>query len=415
MLRPLDCKFGSALMNTLGTDPELGPELALKSEEREKEGVLIFGLELYYHILQWHQQSKCRAQVCHFRHLSKVRRSGQGWKPLQSFVTKFKDTLASMTERPSSDALLTLFEDQVLDSDVLKTHMDQYRDIDEQDSKRNYNYLINVVETQLNKHRVLMNTEAIGVEPKLGLVLQEEKSKKQLRQEKNKLAKEQKLKRKKDTEAKGSNIEQLLMAAVSKLNLKADPKFKEKPKRLTDESYKKCIEQGLCVKFQLGKCTNKDCKIGKHEKAKDLKFVSPAQTPRSSSPSPKGDKEKKPKSETLCKFFKQGSCKKGDDCDFSHSQALLLGSVALIPGVTCLKTKPEHNTSSTAFNGSEETTLLGMIGSALKRVTFGGICWKWVAVASITSGLSKDLAESTAMKRVSMRKLEELPMKDISD
>lgn len=132
-------------MNTLHTDAELGPELALKSEEREKEGVLIYGLELYFHILQWHQQSKSRAQVCHFRHLSKVKRQGQGWKALQTFVTKFKDTLASMAERPSEDALLTLFEDQVLDSDVIKTHMDQYKDIDESDAKRNYDHLINIL------------------------------------------------------------------------------------------------------------------------------------------------------------------------------------------------------------------------------------------------------------------------------
>lgn len=113
-----------------------------------------------------------------------------------------------------------------------------------------------------------MNTEAIGIEPKFGLVLQEEKTKKQLRQEKLKLAKEEKLKLKKDSEAKGNQIEQLLMAAVSKLNIKPEPKPKAKPKRLTDESYKKCVEQRLCVKLQLGKCANKDCTIGKHEKSR---------------------------------------------------------------------------------------------------------------------------------------------------
>lgn len=37
-----------------------------------------------------------------------------------------------------------------------------------------------------------------------------------------------------------------------------------------------------------------------------------------------------------------------------------------------------------------------------------------MAVASVTSGLSKDLAQSTALKRILIRKIEELPLKDIA-
>jgi hypothetical protein len=35
-----------------------------------------------------------------------------------------------------------------------------------------------------------------------------------------------------------------------------------------------------------------------------------------------GKGERKPKSQTLCRFLSQGTCKKGKDCDYSHDKSL---------------------------------------------------------------------------------------------
>ena len=32
--------------------------------------------------------------------------------------------------------------------------------------------------------------------------------------------------------------------------------------------------------------------------------------------------ERKPKSQTLCRFLSKGTCKKGKDCDYSHDKTL---------------------------------------------------------------------------------------------
>ena len=35
----------------------------------------------------------------------------------------------------------------------------------------------------------------------------------------------------------------------------------------------------------------------------------------------KGEKGKKPKNQTYCRFLLKGTCKKGKDCDYSHNKA----------------------------------------------------------------------------------------------
>ena len=417
--RPLDSKFSAAIMLTASSDTELGAELSLLNETAALEGRLITGIELYLCVIQWHQLDRAKGQVCSYRHLLKVKRDGQGWIALQKFVTKFKDVLLSIPDRPADAAILTLFEDQVEDSDVIKVQMDRYKDLDEDDNLRSYKNLLNIVETQLNKRRVRINGEAVISDSKLHGMVATEDSKKTKAQKKQ-AAKEKRiifewnkhLEEEKKKNGTGQKPEELLLAALQKVSGSAakgggSPKAKAKAKagakdtnepKLTDESFKKCLEAGCCAKFQLGLCKKTDCKH-KHELISGLKKTSPAtsQSPRQS----------KPKSEILCKFFKKGTCDRGDDCEWSHSKALL-GTVALAAMGAEGASVPAENDTIYGVMAMAAKSCLKTPGQekALKQVAIGGAQYKALKVATMIVGLCKNLAENTSLTHSTMQKVQ---------
>ena len=291
----LDAKLASAVRKVLLTGGESGRRIIAKSTEMKVTlRQRIRGRQLLYLLIREFALAEDFVEAFAFEDLVEVQVIGDDWKSVDAFLNKWEQVLSGCKQRPGPKLLGSLLYGKLKRLSCLHKEIGEYKRAMIGTVERIYENLKKRVElfTESKRHDVLRNEQLQALAGKRPL-----------------------------------SSQQAAAAAAAAL---LPPVGKQKPKKEKNEqtpgpgAVADAVPKGYCFAF---------AKDGKCDKGKECKYLHEA-APMSGKGRGKGKSKGKKvegqsrgkspgaakKTGISCSYFKKnGSCKKGDDCEYSHA------------------------------------------------------------------------------------------------
>ena len=369
---------------------ELGLDIQNREQALLDEGKIIKGRQIMFSIQEKFKTDSRRSQMYNITHLAAIEYGGDELAAV--FKTKWDKVLLQMKRKPDPEDLKILFADQLrkskklLDEDI--AHFDR---VDEDHADHSYEWLYGRLMKHINDSQIKENTkdviDTLGNKKVAAPGALTRAQKKALKKEEQKKAEEKAAEEERKAAAAAAN-------AATKGGGGGDPKGKGKSKK-------------FCIKFQEGRCEyGSKCRYV-HEKDPDFVKREGRADSAGSDKDGKGKKNKNgraktpPRTDTSnipCSFFAKGTCKKGDQCNYSHAAkasvpVLLAAGAARGADATKLKVQEEPAKESILKPILREAKEVGKDAAReAKRVGFGTVQRMIMHVAVMILGSSKELA-----------------------